>query len=209
MGNFADVGLATRIDISPPDPDNPRTYPDDAYPMVIEDQRHAYKVDTYEDVLAWQAAWFAGETPPHPYPRPPLDAVRDPRETTPYINASRWIADCPECGAANAVWDRNPDMACLACGHVCSVAWQPPKERAAVIRLIADWPTGNRSWDAHKGETLEELKVQAVLMQGVAPDLRNGLLVAQGVTMPDDLTSAQDYLDRLRTERIKREKGLR
>jgi hypothetical protein len=205
MPNFVDVGLSTRIDASPPDPDQPNKLPDDAYPAIIEDQRHAYGCDTYEDVLAWQAAWLAGECPPHATPRPPMVAVRDDRTVVPHINASRWIAECADesCGAANAVWDRNPDMVCLACGRVYKVAWQLPAVRSAVIRVMADWPTMNRSWDAHKGETVEELKLQAILMQGVAPDLRNGLVVAAGIDMPDDLTSPGEYLDRLRTRRIK------
>lgn len=204
MPNYVDVGLSTRVDASPPDPNNPRTLPDDAYPAIIEDQRHAYKCDTVEEVMAWIGAWLAGECPPRANPAPPIEPVRDEREVVPYINCSRWIAECHECAAAIAVWDRNPDMVCLACGRVYKVAWQLPALRSEVIRVIADWPTNNRSWDAHKGETVDELKLQAVLMQGVAPDLRNGLIVAAGVTMPDDLTSPGEYLDRLRSERISR-----
>lgn len=203
MANFVDVGGVTRVDASPPDPDNPPTNDNDRYPMVVEDQRHAFRVETIDEVVAWQAAWLAGECPPHAVPRPPIVAVRDERTVTPRINASRWIGDCPACAAASPVWDRNPDMVCLACGRVFKVAWQPPQIRSAVIRVIADWPTANRSWDAHKGETVEELKLQAILMQGVAPDLRNGLVVAAGITMPDDLTSPGEYLDRLRSRRVK------
>lgn len=204
MSHFVEVpGLSTRLDASPPDPDNPRTYSDDAYPAIIEDQRHAYHCTTFDEVVAWQAAFLAGECPPHPFPRPAIEPVRDERQVVPHINAGRWIAECLECAAANAVWDRNPDMVCLACGRVFEVSWQPPKERAAVIRVLADWPTSNQSWDAHKGETIDELKVQAVLMQGVAPELRNGLLVAAGVDMPDDLISPQEYLDRMVTSRVK------
>lgn len=209
MPDFVDVGLSTRVDASPPDPNNPRTFSDDAFPAIIEDQRHAYRCDTIEEVAAWQAAWLAGECPPHPVPRQKIaDPVRDEREVIPHINASRWIAECLECHAANAVWDANPSMVCLGCGRVYKVAWQPPKDRAEVIRVIADWPEQNRSWDAHKGETVEELKIQAVLMQGIAPEKRNGLIVASGVTMPDDVTSPQDYLDRLRTQRVKAAMGV-
>lgn len=203
MSNFVDVGGVTRIDASPPDPNNPPTNDDDRYPMVVEDQRHAYGCDTVDEVIAWQAAWLAGECPPRANPAPPIEAVRDDRTVIPHINASRWIADCLECGSANAVWDRNPDMVCLGCGRVYKVAWQLPAVRSEAIRVMADWPTVNRSWDAHKGETVEELKLQAVLMQGVAPELRNGLVVAAGITMPDDLTSPGEYLDRLRSKRVK------
>ncbi len=202
MTDHVDVGLSTRID---PNPENPRTYPDDAYPAIIEDQRHAYRVDTVEQVTEWQRAFLAGECPPHPVERPPIatEIIRDERTVVPHINASRWIADCPECGAANAVWDNNPTMVCLGCGRSFKVAWQPPKERAEAIRVLADWPELNRSWDAHKGETVEELKIQKVLLTGVAPEKRNGLIVAAGVTMPDEVTSPQEYLDRLIAQRAK------
>lgn len=198
-------GLSARLDVSPPDPDNPRTYPGDAYPAVIMDQRHGYSCETADEVLAHQLAWLHGESPPLPFPRPPIEPVADERAVVPYINASRWVADCPECGASNWVWDRNPSMVCLGdqCGHVCKVLWQLPAARAAVIRVIAGWPQGNRCWDAHKGETVEELTIQGVLMLGAPPEERNGLLVAASVPMPDELVSPQEYLDRLRTLRIK------
>lgn len=204
MTEHLDIGASTRVKAEPPDPENPPTYSDDAYPAVIEDQRHAYRCDKLEEIETWQRAFLAGECPPHPVPRPKIaDLVRDEREVIPHINASRWIAECLECGAANAVWDANPSMVCLGCGRVYKVAWQMPKERAAIIRVLADWPEQNRSWDAHKGETLEELKIQKVLLQGIAPEKRNGLLVAAGVSMPDDLTSPQEYLDRMVSARIK------
>lgn len=203
MADYVDIGKSTRVKAAPPDPENPPSDDNDIYPAIIEDQRHAYHCDTLEEIVAWQSAFLAGECPPHPVPRAPISAVRDDRQVIPHINASRWIAECAECGTANAVWDRNPDMVCLACGRIFKVAWQLPAIRSEVIRVMADWPTENRSWDAHKGETVEELKIQAVLMQGVAPDLRNGLLVAAGVSLPDQATSAQEYLDELRTRRFK------
>lgn len=215
MPNFVDIGASTRVDASPPDPENPPTYSDDAYPAIVEDQRHAYGCVDADEILAFQRAWHHGEVPPHPLPPagwPVKEITADPqgREVVPHINASRWIAICPECGAGNAVWDKTSTMVCLGrgCALMFKVAWQHPKERAEVIRLLADWPEMNRSWDAHKGETVEELKIQKVLLQGVAPEKRNGLLVAAGVTMPDDLTSPQEYLDRMKAQRVKRERGL-
>jgi hypothetical protein len=96
-------------------------------------------------------------------------------------------------------------MTCLGrgCGLVFELAWQPPPVRAEVIRLLAGWPLGNRCWDAHKGETLDELKLQGILMLGVGVAERNGLMVAENITMPDDLTSPTDYLERLRATRAK------
>lgn len=204
VDQYLDVGLSTRVKAGPSDPDNPRTYPDDAYPAVIADQRHGYGCDTVDEVLAYQLGFLAE----HYNIAPTLDPEK--RAVTPYINTSRWVADCPQCGAANWVWDRNPNMVCLGrhCGYVFNVMWQPPKVRAAAIRVIADWPQGNRSWDAHKGETVEELKIQGVLMQGVEPAQRNGLLVAAGVKMPDELISPTEYLDRLRDQRAKAARAL-
>ena len=199
---YLDVGLPTRVKAEAPDPANPPTYHDDAYPAVIADQRHGYGCETADEVLAHQLGFLDEHYQMQP--------VQDPekRSVVPYINASRWIADCPACGTSNWVWDQNPNMVCLGrkCGHVFKVVWQPPKLRAAAIRVIADWPPANRSWDAHKGETVEELTIQGVLMQGVAPDLRNGLLVAAGVKLPDKLISANEYLDRLRDGRRKAER---
>lgn len=216
MPNYVDVGLSARIDASPPDPNNPRQMPDDRYPLVIQDARHGYGCETVEEIRAYQAGWCAGECPPHDRPPPkwPVVAPRpDPelRETVPYINASRWIADCPQCGTANWVWDRLPDMVCLGrgCGLTFKVLWQLPTVRSEVIRVIAGWPEQNRSWDAHKGETVEELKIQGVLMLGVEPVKRNGLLVAENLHMPDDVLGPQEYLDRLRSARVKAAKGLR
>ena len=76
-------------------------------------------------------------------------------------------------------------------------------ERAQVARLLAGRPAQHRNWDAHKGETVEELKIQNVLMQGVAPEMRDGLLVAAGVTVPERFIGPQDYLDHLQTARRK------
>ena len=214
---FADVGLSTRIDISAPDPNSPRTMPDDGYPAVIEDQRHLYlmltqgrvPVETVEQVEALEAGWLAGECPPHPQPPkdwPALVARPDPegRTVTPFINASRWLGECPACRTASAVWDRRPVMVCLGrgCGLRFKVAWQSPQERAKVIRLIADWPANHRSWDAHKGETYDELVYDHARNMGDVV-LRNGLILASGLPLPDELTSVADHFEKLRTARLK------
>jgi hypothetical protein len=102
-----------------------------------------------------------------------------------------------------ACWDRNPYACCLGdgCGRVFKVLWQLPQLRSEVMRLVAGRPEGHRNWDAHKGETVEELKIQNVLLQGVPAVERNGLLMAENVSLPDELVSPEEYLDRLRRER--------
>ena len=165
---------------------------------------------TREEIREYQRAWLAGEVPPHPVP-PALWPVRVPtadpekRTVVPYINSSRWIADCPACGTSNWVWDHLPDMVCMGrgCGLVFKAKWQAPPVRSEVIRLLAGWPEGNRNWDAHKGETVEELKLQGIFLLGVPAVERNGLVVAANIDMPDDVLGPQEYLDRLKTARHK------
>jgi hypothetical protein len=213
---FVDVGRATLMDASPPDPDNPPKLPDDAYPDVILDARHGYAKETREEIREYQRGWLVGEVPPHGPPgAPPNWPVRVPtpdpekRTVVPYINASRWIADCPQCGTSNWMFDQLPDMVCLGrgCGLVFKAEWQLPQDRSAVIRLLAGWPEGNSNWDAHKDETLEELKLQQILLLGVPAVERNGLVMAANIDLPDDLTDPNEYLDRLKTQRRKAQLG--
>ncbi len=192
------VGNVTAIVI---DPSRPLPMPDDAYPALYGDQRtmleHGLECETAEDVF-WKC-WL-----PHlALHQPGLVPVLDSQEVIPYLNASRWIANCPACRNAMACWDQNPYACCLGyqCGRIFKVRWQLPALRSEVMRLLAGWPEGNRNWNAHEGETLEELKIQGVLMLGVEPALRNGLLVADNVHVPDEFTDANEYLDSLRRAR--------
>jgi hypothetical protein len=210
MTKHVDIGRATRVKAEAPDPENPPQDTHDAYPAIIQDQRHGYGCETLAAIEEYQRGWLAGEVPPHIEPPPrwiPVEPHADPsgREVVPYINASRWIAECPECGAANWVWDHNPRMVCLGrgCGLTFKVLWQNPFDRSEVIRYLALWPAPNRSWDAHKGETLDELKLQGVLMLGLPHDKRDAELQRNGLVIPDNIMSAQEYLDRLRADRIK------
>lgn len=195
-----DVGLSTRVKV---DPENPPPMGDDAYPAVFGDQRTMLPggigCDDAEAVF-WKC-WVPHLEQHQPGLLPHFD--EDSREVVPYLNAGRWVADCPACGCGMACWDRNPYTCCLGwrCGRMFKVRWQAPPVRSEVMRLLAGWPEGNRNWDAHKGETVDELKIQGVLMAGVAPTERNGLLVAENVRLPDELTDPGEYLDRLRRER--------
>jgi hypothetical protein len=150
----------------------------------VFDQRHctvgAHGAEEAEDVF-WQA-WVPLLA------RRGLTPVVDPREVVPYVNHARWVADCPACNGGMHCWDRNPYACCLTCGTMFKVVWQSPHARAEVVRLLAGRVPTDRNWNAHKGETAEELAIQNVLMQGVAPEHRDGLLVAANVTMPKQFT---------------------
>lgn len=202
MTEHVDIGLSTRVKAEPPDPKNPPTMSDDGYPGVFQDQRTMLQggidCETAEDVF-WNC--WVPHLEQYQNMEPRFDGRRSP--VVPYLNAGRWVADCPVCGCGMACWDRNPYACCLGwqCGRVYNVAWQLPAQRSEVMRLLAGWPEGNRNWDGHKGETIDELKIQGVLMAGVEPAQRNGLLVADNVHLPDEFTDPAEFLDRLRRAR--------
>jgi len=197
--DFVDVGGVTRIPVDF-DVANPPQDTNDVYPGIFEDQRTMLPgglacetgADVYNNVWVPHLAKYQG-----------IEPTMDEREVVPYLNAGRWIADCPNCGGAMACWDRNAYACCLGldCGHVFKVQWQLPAVRSEVMRIVAGWPEGNRNWDAHKGETVDELKLQGVLMLGVPAVERQGLLVAENVTVPNNVTDVNEYLDSLRRAR--------
>lgn len=199
-----DVGGSTRVSIDPArpfDPANPRTNDNDGYPDIIADQRSMLPGGA-ECLVAEDVFWYVWV--------PFLEAKgMRPKFTTeavvPYINESRWVADCGlevgGCGSGMACWDRNPYACCMACGRAYKVRWQLPATRSEIVRLLAGRPPVNRNWEAHKGETATELAVQNVLMQGVAPEHRGGLLVAANVHMPDEFASPTEWLDRMQAGR--------
>lgn len=216
MAEHVDIGLSALVRV--PEGDEIPKDRDDRYPAdTVADCRQMYRCELKDEVRAFQAGWLAGACPPHAAATinaqtglPPdwcpcvPTADSEQRVVVPYVNASRWLADCPECGTANAVWDELPDMVCLGngCGLTFKVAWQLPAERAQVVRLLAGWPPQRRSWDAHKGETYDELVLDHARNVG-SVELRNGLLLAAGLKLPDDVVSPGEYLDRLRTQRLK------
>lgn len=177
--------------------------PDDGYPALFGDQRTmlagGLECDSAEDVF-WKC-WVPHLELHQPGLYPHFD--EEERAVTPYLNAGRWIANCPACGTGIACWDQNPYACCLGfqCARIFKVRWQLPALRSEVMRLLAGWPEGNRNWNAHEGETIEELKIQGVLMLGIEPAQRNGLLVASNVRVPDQFTDATEYLDALRRSR--------
>lgn len=182
---FADVGLPTLVDASPPDPENPRQVEDDGYPAVIADQRHAYGCETREEIEDhWLTILERKKIELHT--NDPID------EVVPYINRARWFVDCPTCQTGNWAWDRNHLACCMKCGLLVKVAWQSPFVRSAAIRLLAVRPIVNCNWDAHKGETLEELERENRWMLNEPSIEKNGLVVPRGLDVPDALAKYVD-----------------
>lgn len=170
-----DVGGITRLDA---DPEKVRQYEDDGYPAVIADQRHAYGVETLQEV---EDHWLEH------LGRTGTELWADGREATPYINRARWLYDCPECRTGGYAWDRNPYGCCLDCGLLTKIRWQPPLVRSAAIRLLAVRPIVNCNWDAQKGETVEDLERENRWMLNEPSVEKNGLVVPRGLSVPEAL----------------------
>jgi hypothetical protein len=201
---------------------------DDAYPHLYATQRemlpNGIECDTGEDVFwkVWEPFLRGVDEYGRPNEIPKRVPVLDEehRQVDPYVNQSRWVADCPACGGGMACWDRNPYACCLTCGRMYEVRWQLPAERAEVMRVLAGRPIGNRNWDPRAGETVETLAIENVLMQDVEPVQRHGLLVAAGVDIPNEVTDIHQHFEELRTrnreqlirdelERAKKRRGKR
>src|SRR5688572_32920736 len=93
-----------------------------------------------------------------------MTPYRDHRQVVAYVNDSRWVASCPECNDGMLCWYDNPDACCLGCGHVFSVKFPAGAVKAA--GLLLDRPEHARNWDAHKGESLQELERENDSMLG-------------------------------------------
>lgn len=174
---YVDVGNSTllRADV---DPANPPKVEHDGYPDVISDARRAYGINTVEEL---EDFWLTALERRH------LEPSFDDRDAVPYINRARWLVDCPGCNAGNCVWDHSPLSCCLDCGLIVKVAWQSPFIRSAAIRLLAVRPVVNCNWDAHKGETVEELERENRWLLDEPSVEKNGLVVPLGLSVPDAL----------------------
>lgn len=180
---FLDVGGPTRLKAGPPDPANPPQVEHDGYPAVIADQRHAYKCETVEEI---ESFWLDH------LERHRLQLRFDDRTVVPYINRARWLVDCPGCNAGNYVWDRNMLACCLDCGLMVKVAWQSPFVRSAAIRLLAVRPIVNCNWDAHKGESVDDLERENRWLLDQPSVEKNGLVVPVGLDVPEALAQYVD-----------------
>ncbi len=182
---YVDVGLPTRIKSEPPDPANPPQVSDDGYPAVIADQRHAYGCETVEEIETfWLTALERKNISLH--------ATEPIGEVVPYINRARWLVDCPGCNAGNYAWDRNTLACCIDCGLLVKVMWQSPFVRSAAVRLLAVRPILNCNWNAHKGETVEELERENRWLLDEPSIEKNGLAVPRGLDVPEALAK---YID--------------
>lgn len=181
--SFVDVGLPTLLNAAPPDPDDPRQYPDDGHPAVISDQRHGYGVETRAEIEAHWVKSLAGRG---------IEPWSDGRGVVPYINRARWLVDCPSCNAGNWAWDRNPYACCMECGLLVEVHWQAPLVRSRAIRLLAIRELVNCNWNAHRGETVEELEMENRWMLGESTTVKNGLVVPVGLDVPEALAKYVD-----------------
>lgn len=83
----------------------------------------------------------------------------DTRTLTAYISDGRWVASCPHCNGGIACWDANPDGCCLDCGHVYRIKF-PARHQDAELLLAGRRPT-EQHWEAHLGETLRDLELEA------------------------------------------------
>jgi hypothetical protein len=184
-----DIGSVTRVPVPDRAPDTAPIDPNDGYPKIIRDQRELHGCETVPEVIAYWDSFLE---------RSGRVRVMDQRELTPYINHSRWLADCPECNGGMACWEANPYACCLDCGHQFSIRWQEGGERAAAIRLLAGYPDRHRNWDPRVGETVESLRVRHIVMAGKPPVERNGLLAAANVQVPDEFTTIGEYMERLK-----------
>lgn len=139
-----DAGLVTRVVVPPGGPRSPREDPnDDGYPDIISDQRTGYATpdaSTADDVFQIWEQFLE---------RQGKEINVTDAEVIPYINHSRWVADCT-CGGGMLCWDQNPYACCLDCGRRFNVRWQPPVLRAAVIRTIATRQPQHRNWDPRR-----------------------------------------------------------
>lgn len=169
---FADLGLSALVDISPPDPDNPRKNTDDRYPGVIADQRDAYRCDTVREVEDFwvETCDQIGKEP-----------VWDSREVSAYINRARWLADCPDCVTGSYVWSQNPYMMCLACCVIFKVRHPAPAVAAAAIRLLSAREVVNCNWNAHQGETVDQLSAENRWLLNDPTVIKDGLWVPASV----------------------------
>ena len=162
-----DAGYSTRVVVNPEtlEVQGGTDGADEGYPNVIVTQQDGYGGRTLRSKAEVDA--FLEQQIARRFDREPL--LGDV-EVVPYINASRWVADCP-CGSGMFCWDQNPYACCLECGTRFKVLWQPPAERSAAIRVLAGRPVDNRNWDPRRVdkdgnmvETVEFLRRENALM---------------------------------------------
>ncbi len=81
---------------------------------------------------------------------------------------------------------------CLDCGLLFKVRHPSPFVLSAAIRLLAVRPIVNANWNAHKGETIEDLERENRWMLNEPSIEKNGLVVPIGLDVPDALAKYVD-----------------
>lgn len=70
------------------------------------------------------------------------------RKLKPYLNHSRWVADCAmdDCNGGIAVWRENPQACCLDCGTIfTAIDWPDEMEDVEQTALLVPMPE-ERNW---------------------------------------------------------------
>lgn len=77
---------------------------------------------------------------------------------TAYVSHGRWVVDCPVCGNGPSVLVPARLALCFGCGAVFENVVVPSEDDIDDIEMLLDArPPQNRSWLAHKGETVADL----------------------------------------------------
>lgn len=118
---------------------------------MIKDARHIYQVSNevalnrrWNEILAAQNK----------------GRIFDQRIITPYINHSRWVADCPECNGGMGCWDEMQTSICMDCGHQYQLQW--PENRATAVAILLLRPEAKRNW--YPDEPLSRLEAENLLI---------------------------------------------
>jgi hypothetical protein len=64
--------------------------------------------------------------------------------------------------------------------------WQPPLERSRAIRALAIRETVHCNWNAQKGETVETLEFENLVMYGERTVAKDGMNMPAGLWLPDE-----------------------
>lgn len=120
--------------------------------MGIADQRtiHFQGGATIDDQRAYWTEALRGRG---------LTVKMDRRTLIAYISDGRWVASCPNCNGGIACWDQNPHGCCLCCGHCYPIEF-PDGYKDAELLLAGRRPT-EQHWEAHLGETVRDLELEA------------------------------------------------
>lgn len=117
----------------------------------IVDQRAFFGVDTVKKVHEMWAEMLAHANEVRAREGlAPLELVddRDVHEVHAYVNHSRWVADCPTCGAGMITWPDHPLACCLGCFHIARVR-HPSKARIGEVEpILLERPDPHtRNWE--------------------------------------------------------------